>query len=227
MSEEPRRVRLETRGRLIELAGYHPEATIGDLIQEIERYRLSQTRLITSACAGCGLCCHQRPPVFAQDMPDLSLAGGLLTGERAVLDYPDPPDLEARTRGIRELERDMGMSPEAATRTYEYNQAEPIVLRHGEDGMCVFLREGMCTIYPHRPLTCRLYICNMGERLSLLQERIATEGTWRAYESLGWTRGADLTHNAFHTADRQLDLKLAAFEPEGGDGDPEKLFFYY
>lgn len=227
MSDAPRRVQLETRGRLIELVGYHPDATIRDLVDEIERYRLTQTQLITSACAGCGLCCHQRPPVFAQDMPDLSLAGGVLTGASAVLDYPDPPDLEARSRGIRELTRDMGMSAEAATRAYEYNQAEPIVLRHGEDGMCVFLRQGMCTIYPHRPLTCRLYICNMGERLELLQERIATEGTWNAYESLGWAAGADLSHNAFRTAGRQMDLKLSAFEPGGDDEDPEKLFFYY
>ncbi len=234
MSDAKQPVRLCVRDHAIELAGYEPEATVRDLVEEIERFRLRETHLITSACAGCGLCCHQRPPVFAQDMDDLAAGSGRLVDAddrrrflSSVLEYPSPPDMRARAAGIRDLARDMGMTPGQATGTYEYNRAEPIVLRHGADGMCGFLRDGMCTIYPYRPLTCRLYLCNMGERLSLLQERIATEGTWHAYEALGWTEGVDMAHNTFRRAARQMDLPLALFEPRADDDDPRKLFFYF
>lgn len=234
MSAAAERVRLVAGDGRIELAEYASGATVRNLVDEIERFRLGRTELITARCAGCGECCNQRIPVFAEDMGRLcasrpSLGQGperqaFLDG---ALDYPRPPDMAARAAGIRDMIRDMGMSAQEATSIYEFNQSEPIVLRHGEDGMCAFLRDGSCTIYPFRTLTCRLYVCNMGERLSVLQERIVTEGTWHAYEALGWTRSADLSHNAFTGAGSHWDLELSAFEPEGDRSDPEKLFFYF
>jgi Fe-S-cluster containining protein len=217
----------------IELERYAPDATVRDLVEEVERFRLERTELVTSRCAGCGECCNQRIPVFAEDIERLCSSRAGLTGEARqaflseAIELPQRPDMAARAAGIKDMVRDMGMTQEEATSIYEFNQAEPIVLRHGADGMCGFLRAGMCTIYPYRTLTCRLYVCNMAERLSILQERMVTEGTWHAYEALGWTAGADLSHNAFRAAASSWELPLSAFEPEGDRGDPEKLFFYF
>ena len=234
MSPGATRVRLVVAEGRIELEGYAPGATVRDLVEEVERFRLERKELITARCAGCGECCNQRIPVFTEDMERLcSSRAGLDHGpERRIfldgaVDLPQPPDMVARAAGIRDMIRDMQMSTEEATSIYEFNQSEPIALRHGEDGMCVFLRDGSCTIYPYRTLTCRLYVCNMGERLSVLQERIVTEGTWHAYEALGWTGGTDLSHNAFRGAGSHWDLELSAFEPDGDRSDPEKLFFYF
>jgi Fe-S-cluster containining protein len=218
----------------IELSAYGPEATVRDLVEEVERYRLAEARLLTARCAGCGRCCDQRIPVFAEDMDRLCGSRDGLADAAArraflesALEMPSPPDMDARHTGIRDMVRDMGMSAPEATAIYEFNQAEPIVLRHGEDGKCAFLRDGMCTIYPFRTLTCRLYVCNMGERLSVLQERMVTEGTWHAYQALGWTGDASLDHNAFRAAESAWDLPLGVFEPDADRGDPERLFFYF
>ena len=234
MNGETRRVSLRLDGSRIELAGYEPEATVRELIEEIERFRLRRTELITARCAGCGLCCNQRIPVFAEDMERLcGLRPELETPEErrafldGVLEYPEPPDMDAREQGVRDMVRDMGMTIPEATAIYEYNQAEPIFLRHGADDRCVFLRERMCTIYGYRPITCRFYVCNMGDRLSVLQERMVTEGSWHAYRALGWTGGVDLSHNAFADAGSAWDLRCRRFEPDADPAEAEKLFFYF
>lgn len=226
-------VLLAVREDRIELERYEPGATVRDLVNEVERIRLDEKTLVTSRCEGCGECCAQRIPVFAEDMDRLCSLRADLESDAdrwsflgTALELPQRPDMAARAAGIREMVRDMGMSADEATSVYEFNQAEPITLRHAEDGRCAFLRSGMCTIYAHRTLTCRLYVCNMGQRLSVLQEQIVTEGTWHAYEALGWTQGEDLSHNAFHGAASHWDLKLSLFE-RADPGDPGKLFFYF
>lgn len=218
-------VRLVVLSDRIELERCSDEATLQDLVRGIEQVRLL-SRLKVSRCAGCGGCCRQPIPVFGVDLANLAAALDA-PDERSVLERLAVPDLRPsgleRRAAIRKLSRDTGLPLEQAERLYEFNNGEQVSLRRADDGSCEFLRDGMCTIYERRPLVCRLYLCQMGDRLSVLHENITRQGVWHLYERAGWLCRDDIPRNPFVQAGRWEEARLSAFAWEPGTLDDDLL----
>ena len=212
----------------VELESYSEVATLADLVRGVETARL-QTSLAVSQCAGCGKCCYEPIPVIGTDIPQL--AAGMGVQETEVLDrhlvWPESrPSGEERHEAIRELARGMSMSDEQAAYAYDFNNGEPVILPRAADGACRFLDVGLCTIYEHRPLACRIYLCAMGDQLSMLQEGIVHHGTWHLYSRAGWIAEAHIAANPFLKALSWETVPIASFAPLD-PGDPEDLFFFF
>ena len=197
-----------------------------DLVVAVERFRLV-TELKTRYCYGCGLCCYDTIPVLGLDLDGLQRQATLREDplSRYVV-YPDPPDLEERRRGIQDLIRQHDFTLQQATLIYEHNCAEPLTLAKADTGACRFLNANLCTIYPHRPFACRLYVCNMGDRLEGLYETIVRQGVWHSYCKLGWVATEEIAHNPFLGAGGYDEIKLSEFDFDL-QGALEKLFFYF
>jgi Fe-S-cluster containining protein len=210
----------------IELLDYSPSTSLTDLADGLNEFR-AQPGLMTGFCAMCARCCYDTIPLFGYDVPALQA----LAAERGELwaDYvvlPAAPDVAARRRAIKELERDNGMNRAEATLIYEANSAEPITLARNGLGGCRFLDGALCSIYPRRPFACRLYLCNMGERLEALYESIVTQGVWHSYRVMGWIPEEEIPHNPFVAAQSFAEVALESFESDLA-AVAEELFFYF
>lgn len=214
-------VRLVILSDRIELEGYSDEATLQDLVRGIERVRL-RSDLKVSRCAGCGGCCRQPIPVLGVDLANLATALSA-PDERSVLERLAVPDVRPsgheRRAAIRKLSRDTGLSLEQAEWIYDYNNGEQVSPRRADNGSCEFLRGGMCTIYELRPLVCRLYLCTMGDRLSVMQENISRQGVWHLYEHVGWLCRDDIASNPFVQVRSYEEARLSAFAWDPGTLD--------
>jgi len=211
----------------IELAGFSPEESVAALARAVEDFRLQQ-ELETRYCYDCGGCCNQAIPVLGLDLPVLSAATGLAPGRLAgeLFDLPPVPTAEERRKAIRDMVRQDGFTPEQAALLYDHNRAEPIILKSKRDGTCVLLKGRLCSIYEHRPFMCRLYLCNMGEELSVLYEKIIGQGIWHAYARMGWIDESELGSNPFVGRSSYEDVPLGEFDADLGDA-AERLFFYF
>ena len=201
----------------IELAGYDERATIGDLVDALERLRL-RPGLATVGCAGCGLCCRDRVPVLGADLPRLERALRLPREEllRDHLELPARPDPDERAAHIADLARQFRTSQSEATLLYEWNTGEPIVPRQGSDGFCHWLIDRRCSVYPGRPLICSFYLCNFGDRLSALFDAIVRQGVWHSYVAVGWIESAIVAHNPFLSVGDPALAPLGAFDVDVG-----------
>jgi Fe-S-cluster containining protein len=226
----------------IELKSYDPDATLAELATELESFRLTCS-LKTSECKGCGECCGDNIPVLGLDIPRL-LEGLDMSFEQAIqsiLVLPGNPDMAFRRKAIREMAAAASITPLEAALLFEYNNAEPIILakqvkqsnqpgQSESDGeasaVCCFLHKNLCSRYTIRPYSCGLYLCNMGQRLSYLQEMVIRQGTWHAYYKLGWIDAEDISHNPFLKADSYDKLPIADFE-FNFENALEQLFFYF
>ena len=213
-------IRFEHIDGKIEVASYSPSASLRDLWEAVEGERV-RGPLKTRQCRGCGVCCSDLIPVLGLD---LELFRNELGLENLAL--PQRPDLQERQRGIEHLARDLGASIEESAVLYEFNQADPITPVRRQDGSCLFLQKGLCTIYPSRFFICRLYVCTMGDRFATLQEMIVTQGTWDAYVRMGWLAEKEVPHNPFIGARSYEDVAISAFDSLGPQS-AEKLFFFY
>ena len=141
---------------------------------------------------------------------------------------PQKPDLEKRRKGIKDFMMNFGLDEVKAAIMYEYNQCEPLILPRREDGTCVFLdiNTKLCGIFAYRPFTGGLYLCNMGDELSAIQEMVVRFGTWHAYSMLGWISEEEISYNPFLKEDSydKMYIKDFYFNPEEA---LEKLFFYF
>jgi len=220
-------VRLQTRGGSIELEGHRPEATLADLVDAVEGARTAPG-LPTERCHGCGKCCREPIPVLGYDHARLARRLGVSQERLAerFLSAPQRPDPHERADDIGRLERQIGLSPEEATLIYEHNRSEPVTLERDETGRCCFLENNLCSIYEDRPFICRLYICNMGEKLSILYEQIESQGVWHSYAALGWLDARAIAHNPFLRGARYEQIRLSWFEVSL-DHAMEKVFFYF
>jgi Fe-S-cluster containining protein len=219
-------IELTVQDQRIELVGYDGEDTLADLVVEVERFRLV-TELKTRYCYGCGQCCHDPIPVLGGDLAELRRQ----SAERGVdlsryVSFPDPPDLEERREGIADMIRQHDLTPLQATLLYEHNCAEPLTLARSETGACRFLESNLCTIYPHRPFACRLYVCNMADRLEGLYETIVRQGVWHSYHELGWVPAEEISHNPFLGAEGYDRIRLQQFDFDL-EGALQSLFFYF
>ena len=142
------------------------------------------------------------------------------------LDRTGVPDAGDRSRAVRDLERQHGFATLEATLVYEFNTAEPVTLGRDENGTCVFLKKNLCTIYEDRPYICRLYLCNMAEALSVLYEKIASQGTWHTYSRLGWAREEDIRHNPFLKGNSYDEVCMSNFEFDLQKA-MDRIFFYF
>jgi Fe-S-cluster containining protein len=191
-------VELVADNGLIELSGYSPESSLRELTEAVEAIRITKG-LETERCYGCGGCCREPIPVLGYDIMNLA-AVMETTGEDFVekyLDLPEPPNVGAKRKATEELIRQHGFDPLEAALIYEFNHAEPVTFRRDETGACLFCRRELCTIYEHRPYICGLYVCNMGDALSVLYEKIVSQGVWHTYASLGWITEEEIAHNPF------------------------------
>lgn len=211
----------------IELKSYTPETTLRELSGALEEFRL-KCPLRTIECKGCGECCSDNIPVLGLDLQILQSGMGLSFEQAAesVLLLPEQPDIAARRKAIREMSESAGITELEATLLYEYNNAEPIILKKKSEGECCFLEANLCSRYLIRPYSCGLYLCNMGEKLSYIQEMIIRQGTWHAYYRLGWIDGDEIAHNPFLKENCYDRLLLADFDFKL-DNTLEQLFFYF
>lgn len=211
----------------IELKSYDPETTLKELSETLEEFRLT-CRLRTIDCRGCGECCSDNIPVLGFDLTVLQQGLGISfeKASQSILTLPEKPDINARRKAIREMSKSASISQIEAAILYEYNNAEPIILAKQEHGECCFLRNKLCSKYTIRPYSCGLYLCNMGEKLSYLEEMIIRQGTWHAYHKLGWIGKEEIAHNPFLKADSYDKLLLADFDFHLEDS-LEQLFFYF
>jgi len=211
----------------IELKYYDPDTTLTELSEELDRYRLSSS-LKSSGCKGCGGCCSDNIPVLGPDI-DTLLEGTGLNLEQACKELfimPEKPDITARRKAIREMSKTADITQLEATLLFEYNNAEPIILAKQDMGECCLLRNRLCSHYAIRPYSCSLYLCDMGERLSYIQEMIIRQGTWYAYAKLGWIDEREIPHNPFLKADSYDELLVSDFEFKL-DNTLDQLFFYF
>lgn len=224
-------IKLLLKKNKIELEGYSEDATLQELKDEVEAFRLTND-LKTRYCKGCGECCSQPIPVLGLDIIRIQKTTGMEIDKiiEKYLTLPQRPDINFRKSAIGDFMRMGEISFREAAMLYEYNQSDPLILPRKEDGTCAFLdnEKGLCTIYgqEYRPYTCDLYICTMGDELSIIQEMIVTQGTWHAYFLLGWISADDISHNPFLNADNycKVYLKDFAFSSEKAI---ERLFFYF
>ncbi|NMB97333.1 MAG: hypothetical protein GYA02_12115 [Clostridiaceae bacterium] len=222
-------IQLEVIENKIELIDYSDNATLKELSDEVNFFRLTND-LKTRDCKGCGECCNQPIPVLGLDLVNIQKATSLSFEE--VLDkyviLPEKPNLEERRKGIRDFVENFGLNEVNAAILYEYNQCEPLILPRREDGTCVYLDKstGLCGIFTYRPFTGGLYLCNMGNELSAIQEMVVRFGTWHAYSMLGWISKEEISYNPFLRADSydKIYVKDFYFNPEDV---LEKLFFYF
>lgn len=211
----------------IELKAYDPKTTLKELSEALEAFRLTCS-FKTIDCKGCGECCSDNIPVLGLDLK--SLQDGLdISFEQAsqsILVLPEKPDIDARRKSIKEMSESTSITTLEATLLYEYNNAEPIILAKQDGGECCFLENKLCSSYLIRPYSCSLYLCNMGEKLSYIEEMIIRQGTWHAYYKLGWIGREDIPHNPFLKADAYKKLLLADFD-FNLENALEQLFFYF
>lgn len=220
----------------IELKYYNQDATLSELSASLEAFRLS-CGLKTSECRGCGECCSDNIPVLGLDIPTLleGLHIDFSQAIQSILVLPERPDLDFRRKAIKEMAQSASISTLEAALLFEYNNAEPIILAR-RDGLspqcddnpqaCCFLQDNLCSRYTVRPYSCGLYLCNMGERLSYIQEMIVRQGTWHAYFKLGWIEEEEIVHNPFLKADSYDKLLVSDFEFKL-ESTLEQLFFYF
>lgn len=213
--------------RTIELVEYSEDTTLNKLVGGLEAFRL-QNSLKTKNCQGCGKCCKDNIPVLGLDLPvipgGLSVIRGGLQDNCIIL--PEKPDIEARQKALNELQRTNGLTKLEASLIYEYNNSEPLILAKQQGGACLFLKNNLCSVYGARPYSCGLYLCNMGERLSYIQEMIIRQGTWHAYQLIGWVSIEEISHNPFLKASSYDELLVRDFE-FGLENALEQLFFYF
>ncbi|MGA2975063.1 MAG: YkgJ family cysteine cluster protein [Spirochaetia bacterium] len=220
-------VRFSVLADRIELDSYTDEATLEDFVRGLEAFRIS-TSLKTSRCAGCGECCLQPIPVLGVDID--AIAQALETSPAEVVrDHLLLPEFHAspdeRKKAIREISRSMKMPEGQAAIVYDFNNAERVILQRRGDGACCFLTNGLCTIYESRPLSCRIYLCAMGDKLSILHENIVQLGTNHLYRALGWIEEEEAV-NPFVGSEGWGRVPLRACEPPDLDS-AESLFFYF
>lgn len=216
-------IELVVEDRKLELSSFDESATLAELRDEVGRRRVSPG-LVTRFCAGCGRCCYlEHLPLLGLDLLDMR--------RRRQVDlspwvqYPVPPDRELRRRGIDEITRQHDIDQVTAALLDEYNTGEPISYKKRLGG-CIFLENGLCTNYDGRAFTCGLYVCNMGDRLSSLQEQIVRQGIWHSYYVEGWIEESEIAHNPFLGHSGYETVPLASFEVDLQDA-LESLFFYF
>jgi len=222
-------IQLEVVENKIELVDYSEDATLQELSDEVNSFRLTND-LKTRDCKGCGECCNQPIPVLGLDLVKIQKETGMELEEvlRKYIVLPSKPDLGERRRGIKDFIRTCGLDETKAAIMYEYNQCEPLILPRREDGTCEFLEKstGLCQIFYYRPFTGGLYLCTMGDELSMIQEMVVRFGTWHAYSMLGWISEKEISYNPFLEVDSydNMYIKDFYFNPEEA---LEKLFFYF
>lgn len=211
----------------IELKAYDPETTLAELVEALEAFRLTCS-FKTIDCKGCGDCCSDNIPVLGLDL-QLLQDGLSISFEQAsdsILTLPEKPNIASRRKAIKEMSQSASITILEATLQYEYNNAEPLILAKKGSGKCCFLENSLCSKYMIRPYSCGLYLCNMGERLSFIEEMIIRQGTWHAYYKLGWIGEQDISHNPFLKAASYEKLLLADFD-FNLESALEQLFFYF
>lgn len=215
----------------IELEDYSEDATLQELSDEVEAFRVTN-KLKTRYCKGCGECCNQPIPVIGMDIIRIQRMTGLKVDDiiKKHVTLQQKPDINARKSAIGDFMRMGEISFSEAAVLYEYNQCEPLILPRKKDGTCIFLdnESGLCTIYGqvYRPYTCNLYICTMGDELSAIQEMIVRQGTWHAYSLLGWVSTEEISHNPFLDAGDYDKVYVKDFSFNSGKA-LEQLFFYF
>lgn len=211
----------------IELKSYDPGTTLKELSDALEAFRLS-CRLKTADCKGCGECCGDDIPVLGLDLQILQEGLGISLEEasQGTVTLPEKPDINLRRKAIREMSKAASISETEAAILYEYNNAEPIILAKQEKGECLFLKNRLCSKYTVRPYSCGLYLCNMGEKLSCIEEMVIRQGAWHAYYILGWISCEDISHNPFLKAGSYDKLLLSDFD-FNLENSLEQLFFYF
>lgn len=211
----------------IDLASYDDRTTLEDLARDLDAVR-RRPGLRTASCHTCGECCGDLIPVLGVDLVPLSraLGGDVDSICRTHLALPERPDVARRREAIRTLARDAKIDLTTASLVYEYNNAEPVTFQRHASEVCMLQCDLLCRIYGRHPLACRLYLCNMGERLSVLYENIVRQGVWHSYAALGWIGEGDIAHNPFLGGATASEVRLVDFDVDVSTA-LESLFFYF
>ena len=104
--------------------------------------------LLKFRCTDCGNCCKLRVVVTDMDLARLMAGTGL--PPKKIVRFYGPDDIEGKPRGKGWI----NFSPRLEDRRV-------MALREQRGGACVFFKNNRCTVYPHRPVTCRVYPFNL------------------------------------------------------------------
>ncbi len=200
----------------VDIKEYSQDCSLGDLVNGLDLFLLKN-----GACRRCGTCCHDPIPLNGIELREIM--GGKTGSPRPLI--PKKPDVGKRIKSIKEISRTFEMPMDAATILHDFNNADPVCVPKTADGNCVHNAQSECSIYPDRPLICRLYHCRFRPRLSGLVDMIVAQGVWHSYLIMGWIGEKDISRNPFLGAGAYADIPLSAFDrgPGGPGGDAAYL----
>ena len=103
-------------------------------------------------CTGCGNCCTETiVPITHEDLKRLEAGTGLSAEE--LVDFHKPDDFEDGGEGLHVVELNVGKRIMGLRKRTD---------RKTKKSACQFLRDNRCTVYAHRPVTCRLWPFTLG-----------------------------------------------------------------
>ena len=101
-----------------------------------------------------------------------------------------------------------------------------VLMGYDEKGHCPMLRDGVCSIYDHRPATCRSYDCRIfpatGIQISGKEKVLITQQIQRWKFNLSEADEIN-EHKAVHKAASFLTHKSKLFPPDALPGNPTQL----
>jgi Fe-S-cluster containining protein len=102
-------------------------------------------RFLKFRCSGCAVCCTEPVvPVTHQDVARIMNANGHTAKEI-----------------VRFFDADEVLADRRIPLWVELRQGRRLMGLRKQRGRCLFLQRGRCQIYPHRPVTCRLFPFNV------------------------------------------------------------------
>ena len=110
----------------------------------------TETQTQTACCKGCSTCCSQNVTITAMEGEDILryvLSEGMVDQFAAALLQAD------------EINRPKYTTNDFAKACLDGRDVDPEIQTN--EGTCPFLKDNICTIYPVRPFSCRLFISSM------------------------------------------------------------------
>jgi len=141
----------------------------------------------SSSCYGCFACCQERVPLTSIDYEQIF-----------------------RYHTIRAEKHTWRRCLDIISLITVVGRQVDITLRLDRSGMCIFLdrNRGLCTIYPIRPLVCRMYVCTpLSKNAADLRELVVNMGEDELVRLWLWDALHAKTMPVFHEGD-QADIHI-------------------
>jgi Fe-S-cluster containining protein len=193
----------------IEVEKYSEDCTVEEYANNLTE-RINKVNI----CERCGNCCFDIIPIIGYEIRRIMEIMNIKTisQEFYYLVLPNKPNVAGKNNSIHDLMKTYNLSESIATILYEYNNVEPITMNKNKDGQCLSITDDKCAKYKIRPLICRLYHCNLGNKVSALNELIINQGIWHSYYIMEWIKEKDISHNPFIKGNNLEEVLLKDFD---------------